>query len=68
MWGELSPLPICLGAAWVGETHLPINAWGRRENWPCPLLAVALGRVVPIPRLGSTVELALKVEVFENGP
>lgn len=57
--------------AWVGQRclALSINQSLRQvgelilrwDNCPCPISPVALGRMAPIPHLGDTEELVLKV-------
>lgn len=68
-----------VGMCEVGTKPLPLNtsrrkerwSWDHnreRENWPYLSAAAALRRVTLAPHLGSTVELALVVQVWVNRP
>lgn len=46
-----------------GELTWRSSEW---ESWPCPSPVAALGRVGPLPHLGSSVELTLNVRVVEG--
>lgn len=75
--GELTPQLTCLAPVWATERCLPpplppCYLWQvgklalesrEQENIPCPSPAAALQRAGSAPPLGSTVDLALDVEV-----
>lgn len=74
--GELCPFLFYLVTAWVGERCILLSmpeAGGRagaeviRVEEPfLPLISCNTQKAIPAPHLGNIVELALKVEVWEN--